>query len=383
MAFNFPPERGINIVCLLITVAAPVLSIGPITGGAIGAVSAFGLLAAMKYQSDPNAGVRRIAYGAVWAIRIFVVAVEQMAYQDVYTARPSLPFGWSAETWGWITPVFMAALDLFAYAITSARAAANADEQAEAEYLQRADILEKERAERKATEEREKREHEARLAQIAADTAKAQAEAAARAQAEAAKAQAEAQAEAARVQAEAVKAKAEADRKAAEVAAEAARKQAEERRKQAEATAEADRKRAEDERKRAEAARKVAEAAAEVKRRLAEEAEARRNAQLIEEQRIAQQRAEQEQREREAAEAANRKREQEEAEARAASDAKRNRFLSASGPEKWDMIVKAEAQLSSALGRKPTQKQIADEAGTSERTVREYQAKFHRAAQAA
>jgi len=362
MAFNFPPERGINIVCLLITVAAPVLSIGPITGGAIGAVSAFGLLAAMKYQSDPNAGVRRIAYGAVWAIRIFVVAVEQMAYQDVYTARPSLPFGWSAETWGWITPVFMAALDLFAYAITSARAAANAEEQAEAEYLQRADILEKERAERKANEEREKREHEARLAQIAADTAKAQAEAAARAQAEAAKAQAAAQTEAARAQAEAVRIQAEADRKRAE----------------------ADRKREEDERKRQEAARKLAEAAAEAKRLQAEAAEARRNEQLIEQQRIAQQRAEQQQREREAAEAANRKREQEEAEARAASDAKQNRFrLSTSAAERWDMIVKAEAHLTSALGRKPTQKQIAEEVGTSERTVREYQAKFQRAAQAA
>lgn len=355
MAFNFPPERGINIVCLLITVAAPVLSIGPITGGAIGAVSAFGLLAAMKYQADPNAGVRRIAYGAVWAIRIFVVAVEQMAYQDVYTARPSLPFGWSAETWGWITPVFMAALDLFAYAITSARAAANAEEQAEAEYLQRADILEKERAERKANEEREKREHEARLAQIAADTAKAQAEAAARAQAEAARAQAEAQAEAARAQAEAVRIKAEADRK-----------------------------REEDKRNREEDARKVAEAAAEARRRQAEEAEDRRNAQIVEQQRLAQQKAAQEQREREAAEAANRKREQEEAEARAASDAKRNRFrLSTSASERWDMIVKAEAHLTSALGRKPTQKQIAEEVGTSERTVREYQAKFQRAAQAA
>lgn len=382
MAFNFPPERGINIVCLLITVAAPVLSIGPITGGAIGAVSAFGLLAAMKYQADPNAGVRRIAYGAVWAIRIFVVAVEQMAYQDVYTARPSLPFGWSAETWGWITPVFMAALDLFAYAITSARAAANAEEQAEAAYLSRADTLEKERAERLLAEQREKREHEARLAQIAADTAKAQAEAAARAQAEAARAQAEAQAEAARAQAEAVRIKAEADRKAAEVAAEAARKQAEERRKQAEATAEADRKREEDERKRQEAARKLAEAAAEAKRLQAEAAEARRNEQLIEQQRIAQQRAEQQQREREAAEAANRKREQEEAEARAASDAKRNRFRLASGFERLQMIAETEATLTSALNRRPTQAEIANELGTTDRTLREC-LKLNRAAQAA
>jgi len=371
MAFNFPPERGINIVCLLITVAAPVLSIGPITGGAIGAVSAFGLLAAMKYQADPNAGVRRIAYGAVWAIRIFVVAVEQMAYQDVYTARPSLPFGWSAETWGWITPVFMAALDLFAYAITSARAAANAEEQAEAEYLQRADILEKERAERKANEEREKREHEARLAQIAADTAKAQAEAAARAQAEAARAQAEAQAEAARAQAEAVKVQAEAQAEAQK-----------EKRKQAEIAAEERRKQAEADRKRAEDTQKQAEAAAEVRRRLAEEAEARRNAQLIEEQRIAQQRAEQQQPEREAAEAANRKREEEEAEARAASDAKRNRFLSASGSERLQMIAETEAALTSALNRRPTQAEIANELGTTDRTLREC-LKLNRTAQAA
>lgn len=353
MAFKINPERIINVTCQVTSAAAPIFSLGPL-GIPLGIVSAAGLELAMVNTRSAHANVRFNGRLMVWAVRIFVCILEQMAYQAVAIFWVSggegrtLPLGLNAMYFAWAVVCFMALIDLGAYLSNSVKAAAVAADQEHAATLERADALERERAERKANEEREKREHEARLAQIAADTAKAQAEAAARAQAEAARAQAEAQAEAARAQAEAVRIKAKADRKAAEVAAEAARKQAEARRRQA------------------------------------EEAEARRNEQLIEQQRIAQQRAEQQQREREAAEAANRKREQEEAEARAASDAKRNRFrLSTSAAERWDMIVKAEAHLTSALGRKPTQKQIAEEVGTSERTVREYQAKFQRAAQAA
>ena len=361
------PERVINITCQITSAAAPIFSLGPL-GIPLGIVSAAGLELAMVNTRSAHANVRFNGRLMVWAVRIFVCILEQMAYQAVAIFWVSggegrtLPLGLNAMYFAWAVVCFMALIDLGAYLSNSVKAAAVAADQEHTATLERADALERERAERKANEEREKREHEARLAQIAADTAKAQAEAAARAQAEAAKAQAAAQTEAARAQAEAQK----------------------ERRKQAEIAAEERRKQAETDRKRAEDAQKQAEAAAESRRRQAEEAEARRNAQLIEEQRIAQQRAEQQQREREAAEAANRKREQEEAEARAASDAKRNRFLSANAAsERWDMIVKAEAHLTSALGRKPTQKQIAEEVGTSERTVREYQAKFQRAAQAA
>lgn len=354
------PERVINITCQITSAAAPIFSLGPL-GIPLGIVSAAGLELAMVNTRSAHANVRFNGRLMVWAVRIFVCILEQMAYQAVAIFWVSggegrtLPLGLNAMYFAWAVVCFMALVDLGAYLSNSVKAAAVAADQEHAATLERADALERERAERKANEEREKREHEARLAQIAADTAKAQAEAAARAQAEAARAQAEAQAEAARAQAEAVRIKAEADRK-----------------------------REEDKRNREEDARKVAEAAAEARRRQAEEAEARRNAQIVEQQRLAQQKAAQEQREREAAEAANRKREQEEAEARAASDAKRNRFrLSTSASERWDTIVKAEAHLTSALGRKPTQKQIAEEVGTSERTVREYQAKFQRAAQAA
>lgn len=370
------PERVINITCQITSAAAPIFSLGPL-GIPLGIVSAAGLELAMVNTRSAHANVRFNGRLMVWAVRIFVCILEQMAYQAVAIFWVSggegrtLPLGLNAMYFAWAVVCFMALIDLGAYLSNSVKAAAVAADQEHAATLERADALERERAERKANEEREKREHEARLAQIAADTAKAQAEAAARAQAEAARAQAEAQAEAARAQAEAVRIKAEADRQAAEVAAEAARKRAE-----------ADRKRQEDERKREEAARKVAEAAAEARRRQAEEAEARRNAQIVEQQRLAQQKAAQEQREREAAEAANRKREQEEAEARAASDAKRNRFRLASGFERLQMIAETEATLTSALNRRPTQAEIANELGTTDRTLREC-LKLHRAAQAA
>ena len=377
MAFKINPERVINVTCQVTSAAAPVFTLGPL-GIPVGIVSAAGLELAMVNTRSEHANVRKNGRFLVWAVRIFVCILEQMAYQavclywvDETAQKRTLPFGLDPMTFAWGIVVFMAILDLGAYLSNSAKAAAVAIEKEYRENIERGDEIEKQRAERMANEAREKREHEARLAQIAADTAKAQAEAAARAQAEAARAQAEAQAEAARAQAEAVRIKAEADRQAAEVAAEAARKRAE-----------ADRKRQEDERKREEAARKVAEAAAEARRRQAEEAEARRNAQIVEQQRLAQQKAAQEQREREAAEAANRKREQEEAEARAASDAKRNRFRLASGFERLQMIAETEATLTSALNRRPTQAEIANELGTTDRTLREC-LKLHRTAQAA
>lgn len=377
MAFKINPERVINVTCQVTSAAAPVFTLGPL-GIPVGIVSAAGLELAMVNTRSEHANVRKNGRFLVWAVRIFVCILEQMAYQavclywvDETAQKRTLPFGLDPMTFAWGIVVFMAILDLGAYLSNSAKAAAVAIEKEYRENIERGDEIEKQRAERMANEAREKREHEARLAQIAADTAKAQAEAAARAQAEAAKAQADAQAEAARAQAEAVKAQAEAQAEAQK-----------EKRKQAEIAAEERRKQAEADRKLAEDAQKQAEAAAEAKRLQAEAAEERQNAQLIEQQLIEQQRAEQQQREREAAEAANRKREQQEAEARAASDAKRSRFRLASGFERLQMIAETEATLTSALNRRPTQAEIANELGTTDRTLREC-LKLNRAAQAA
>ena len=377
MAFKINPERVINVTCQVTSAAAPVFTLGPL-GIPVGIVSAAGLELAMVNTRSEHANVRKNGRFLVWAVRIFVCILEQMAYQavclywvDETAQKRTLPFGLDPMTFAWGIVVFMAILDLGAYLSNSAKAAAVAIEKEYRENIERGDEIEKQRAERMANEAREKREHEARLAQIAADTAKAQAEAAARAQAEAAKAQADAQAEAARAQAEAVKAQAEAQAEAQK-----------EKRKQAEIAAEERRKQAQADPKLAEHTQKQAEAAAEATRLQAEAAEERQNAQLIEQQLIEQQRAEQQQREREAAEAANRKREQQEAEARAASDAKRSRFRLASGFERLQMIAETEATLTSALNRRPTQAEIANELGTTDRTLREC-LKLNRAAQAA
>lgn len=348
---NFAPERGINIVCLAISAAAPILAIGPIVGGAVGLVAAFGLLAAMKYQADPAHRIRQAAYGAVWLIRTFIVAIEQMAYEDVYALRDTLPFGWTACTWAWITPIFMAALDLLAYGVTSARAAALQEAKELTESLSRADERDRERAEKIKQEATETREYQLSIARIQAETERKNAAVAAEATAEAAKAAAEASRKVAEAEAEARKVEAEARRGEAE----AKRKAAEDRRKEAEAAAEAERKRIESERKRQ------------------EEAEDRRKQQVAEKQRIAAAEADKMRARQEADAEAERKFREQEAEAASASGRIKERFRLASGDERRKIVAEAEAALLVQLGRTPTQQEIGAAAGTSDRTVREYQ----------
>jgi predicted outer membrane lipoprotein len=329
---NFTPELGINIVCLLITAAAPTIAIGPLVGLPLGLAAAFGLLAAMKYQKSSEERVRRAAYVSVWLVRIFVVALEQMAYQDAFALRTSLPFGFSAMTWGWIAPLFMGALDLLAYGITAARAAAQADAADHAANLARADQLDSDRREREAEKERAKYAQELELARIVAATETAKAQASATAQAEATKAQAAAQAETAKAKARAAEAQAEADRKRAELEAEAAGREAEAKRKQEEEA----RKRAEDQ---AEVRRRE-----QVERRKQEE-EARRQQEAERNQRAAQE---------------------------AAITAKRARWTAAMPEEKMAMIEEAEQEITARTGKKPIQNEIAAVIGVSSRTIRDF-----------
>ncbi len=312
--------------------AAPTIAIGPLVGLPLGLAAAFGLLAAMKYQKSSEERVRRAAYVSVWLVRIFVVALEQMAYQDAFALRASLPFGFSAMTWGWIAPLFMGALDLLAYGITAARAAAQAEAADHAANLARADELDKERHERKAAEDAAKREQELALARIAAETEKAKAQASATAQAEAARAQAEAQAEAAKAKARAAEAQAEADRKKAELAAEAAGREAEAKRKQEEEA----RKRAEDQ---AEARRK------EQAERRKQEEEARRQQEAGRKEKAAQE---------------------------AAIIAKRARWTAAMPEEKVAMLEEAEQEIIARTGKKPIQDEIAAVIGVTSRTIRDF-----------
>ncbi len=121
------PERGINIVCLAITAIAPTLAIGLVIGSLTGLAAALGLVAVMQGQASPVATERRQAYAGAWLIRSFVLCIEQMAYQDQFDSRASLPFGFSPVFWSWAAVVFMAALDLWAYYRTATRAAAAAE----------------------------------------------------------------------------------------------------------------------------------------------------------------------------------------------------------------------------------------------------------------
>lgn len=134
---SITPERGINIVCLIISAAAPALAIGPVIGIPTGAVAALGLLAVMAGQSSTNAAERRQAYVGAWIIRAFVICFEQMAYQDAMSFRASLPFGFGAVAWSWAAVCFMAVLDLWAYSRTAARAEAEAEAAAEAASFER------------------------------------------------------------------------------------------------------------------------------------------------------------------------------------------------------------------------------------------------------
>lgn len=332
MLKNFTPELGINIVCLLITAAAPTIAIGPLVGLPLGLAAAFGLLAAMKYQRNADGNVRSAALMSVWLIRVFVVALEQMAYQDAFALRASLPFGFSAMVWGWLAPVFMGALDLLAYGITAARANATAEAAENAANLARADELDNARREREAEKEAAKYRQELELARIAAETEKAKAQAIATAQAEAAKAQAAAQAEAVRAKAEAAKAQAEAARRQAEIAAEAAGREAEAKRKEAEAA----RNRAEEQ---AEARKKEAE----IKRK--QEEEARKQQEAERNQRSAQE---------------------------AAIKARIARWRDAQPEERAAMIEEAEQEVTARTGKKATQAEIAAIIGVSDRTIRDF-----------
>ena len=139
---NITPERGINIVCLIISAAAPALAIGPVIGAPTGAVAALGLLAVMAGQSSTNAAERRQAYVGAWIIRTFVLCFEQMAYQDAMSGRASLPFGFGPVEWSWAAVCFMSFLDLWAYSRTAARAEAEAEAAAEAASFARMEAAE-------------------------------------------------------------------------------------------------------------------------------------------------------------------------------------------------------------------------------------------------
>lgn len=351
---SLPPERGINIVCLFISAGAPAVAIGPTVGTPTGLAIGLGLLAVIRAQSSASGTVRNTYFLGAWIIRIFSGAFEVMAYTDVFSARTSLPFELSPIVWAWATALFMAALDLWALqaTATSARAAVEAAEYEDS--LARADRLDRERHERKAQEEEAERAYQIQLARIQAETETRKAEAAANAQAEAAKAQAEAERKVAEAQAEARKVEAEARRKQAEVQAEAERKQAEERRKLAEVQADAERKRKEEYRKEREEKRKQEEA------------------QRIEKERITREREQAAQREAEAKAEADRKFRQAEAEAVATSAEKRKRWQEAKAEERAQIVREAEAKAEELHGRKPTQVEVAQLIGISDRALREF-----------
>ena len=332
MLRNFTPELGINITCLIITAAAPTIAIGALVGTPLGLAAAFGLLAAMKYQRSADGNVRSAALMSVWLIRVFVVALEQMAYQDAFTLRASLPFGFSAMVWGWLAPVFMGALDLLAYGITAARANATAEAAENAANLARADELDNARREREAEKERAAYAQQLELARLAQDAETRRAELAHNANVEIARSENMAKADAEKARSEAAKAKAEADRKRSEVGAERERNQAEAKRKDAEA------------------ARKRAEEQQEVRRK---EAADKRS----------QQEAERRQQEAE--------RRQQEA-AQAAIIAKRARWTAAAPDERSTMIDEAAAEVSTKTGKTPTQLEIANVIGVSDRTIRDF-----------
>ena len=332
MLRNFTPELGINITCLIITAAAPTIAIGALVGTPLGLAAAFGLLAAMKYQRSADGNVRSAALMSVWLIRVFVVALEQMAYQDAFTLRASLPFGFSAMVWGWLAPVFMGALDLLAYGITAARANATAEAAENAANLARADELDNARREREAEKERVAYAQQLELARLAQDAETRRAELAHNANVEIARSENMAKADAEKARSEAAKAKAEADRKRSEVGAERERNQAEAKRKDAEA------------------AWKRAEEQQEVRRK---EAADKRS----------QQEAERRQQEAE--------RRQQEA-AQAAIIAKRARWTAAAPDERSTMIDEAAAEVSTKTGKTPTQLEIANVIGVSDRTIRDF-----------
>jgi len=224
------PEKGINFVCLAITAAAPGLAIGWEIGLPTGAAAALGLLAVMQGQQSPNSQERRQAYAGAWIVRGFVICFEQMAYQDRFDGRASLPFGWSPIFWAWASVVFMAVLDLWAYYRTATKAAAEAEAAEIAASVKR--MEEKEAAERAEREAREVAERQARAERDERDRQE--------------------RLELARI-------KAEADKAAKIAHEETARKAAEEARKTAEVAAEVERKKTELEWKKVEESRKSAE----------------------------------------------------------------------------------------------------------------------------
>lgn len=225
------PERGINIVCLLITAASPVFAIGWQIGLPTGAVAAFGLIAVMNGQQSENAQERRQAYMGAWIIRGFVICFEQMAYQDQFDSRDSLPFQWSAITWSWAAVLFMAVIDLWAYYRTATKAQALADAAEIADSIKR--IEERDAADRQAKADQAERD---RLERLELARIKTGAETTMKIAEEQRKI-AEAKAKVERTKLESVR-KAEEEQRNAE---EAARKISEEQRKAAEAAIEAQR----------------------------------------------------------------------------------------------------------------------------------------------
>ena len=213
MLRNFTFPTGINIVCLIITAIAPTLAIGPVVGLPLGLACSFGLLAAMEYQRSADGNVRSAAMMLVWLIRFFAVTLEQMAYQDAFEDRKSLPFGLDAMWWGWIAPVVMGALDIMAYYITAARAAATSSAADHAANLARADELDNARREREAEKERVAYAQQLELARLAQDAETRRAELAHNANVEIARSENMAKADAEKARSEAAKAKAEDDRK--------------------------------------------------------------------------------------------------------------------------------------------------------------------------
>ena len=330
------PETGINIVCLAISALAPALAIGPVVGLPTGAAIALGLIAVIKNQRHASDAVRKQYFLGAWFIRIFAGCFEQMAYFDQFDQRPTLPFALDATAWAWIATVFMAAIDLWAYRATAARAAAKTEalNQAAADAKNHQYHQEEERAET----ERKRAEVEAQI-----QLAKIHAEADTRKATEIAKAEAEARKYEAEMAAEARKIEAEEARKREEAKAETARKQAEERRKRAELEAETERNRTESRRKEQEENRKRAE-----ERRKQAEAQKRDLERL----------------EQEKAEAA-RKQAETEAEMK-------TRWAAADLDTRKALIPEAERKLFHFLGRKPTQAEIAAELGTTDRTLRNY-----------
>lgn len=349
-SFQTNPETGINIVCLVISAIAPTLAIGPAVGIPTGAAVALGLVAVIKAQKSASKSVRSRYYFGAWMIRIFAGCFEQMAYFDQFAKREELPFEISATNWAWIATLFMAAIDLWAYQATAATTEAKAQQEKKSE------AYDKEEKQQKAKEAAET-ERLTLLADKKTEMQKNKLDSDLRKSTEIERIKAETERKKAEIEAETIKQQSETSRKESEERRKSAEIKAESRQKQAEIEAETKRKQAEENRKEQESRRKEQED-------FRKEKEDRRKEQEKRKQHL--QEVEQANAERNRMESEKVKEKEED------EKSVRNQWSEASNEDRKDLISKTEIGLTESLGRKPTQKELAEKLGTTDRTMRKF-----------